>query len=84
MALTAGMAQAEQGPATVCIGLPPTPVRPWSVNQDQFEGKWSSSRAELKKQWGEFTDDDLLAIEGRVDKLGGQEFRNGMATAGKR
>jgi len=42
------------------------------VNQDQFEGKWKQFKGELKKQWGEFTDDDLLAIEGRVDKLEGK------------
>ncbi|CAE6727796.1 CsbD family protein [Nitrospira defluvii] len=42
------------------------------VNQDQFEGKWKQFKGELKKQWGEFTDDDLLAIEGSVDKLEGK------------
>ena len=73
VALTAGMAQAEQGPATVCIGLPADTGSAMAVvNQDQFEGKWKQFKGELKKQWGEFTDDDLLAIEGRVDKLEGK------------
>ncbi len=73
VALTAGMAQAEQGPATVCIGLhADTGSAMVVVNQDQFEGKWKQFKGELKKQWGEFTDDDLLAIEGRVDKLEGK------------
>ncbi len=42
------------------------------VNQDQWEGKWKQFKGELKEKWGEFTDDDLLAIEGSVDKLEGK------------
>ncbi|MDR4473789.1 MAG: CsbD family protein [Nitrospira sp.] len=71
LAITAGAgsgtAQAENGAAGVRTGAA-TAV----VNQDQFEGKWKQFTGELKKQWGEFTDDDLLAIEGSVDKLEGK------------
>lgn len=69
LALTAGvgMAQAENGAVRVPAGAA-TAV----VNQDQFEGKWKQFKGELKKQWGDFTDDDLLAIEGSVDKLEGK------------
>jgi uncharacterized protein YjbJ (UPF0337 family) len=42
------------------------------VNQDQLEGKWKQFKGELKRKWAEFTEDDLLAIEGRVDKLEGK------------
>ncbi|MCC2643838.1 MAG: yjbJ [Nitrospira sp.] len=42
------------------------------VNQDQVAGRWKQFKGELKKKWGEFTDDDLLAIEGSVDKLEGK------------
>ena len=42
------------------------------VNQDQFEGKWKQFKGELKEKWANFTEDDLLAIEGRVDKLEGK------------
>lgn len=42
------------------------------VNQDQLEGKWKQFKGELKQKWAEFTEDDLLAIEGRVDKLEGK------------
>ncbi|MBS0170687.1 MAG: CsbD family protein [Nitrospira sp.] len=42
------------------------------MNQDQFQGIWKQFKGELKKQWAEFTDDDLLAIEGSVDKLEGK------------
>ena len=42
------------------------------VNQDQLEGMWKQFKGELKQKWAEFTEDDLLAIEGRVDKLEGK------------
>lgn len=42
------------------------------VNQDQLAGKWKQFKGELKQKWAEFTEDDLLAIEGRVDKLEGK------------
>lgn len=42
------------------------------VNQDQFEGNWKQLKGALKEQWGEFTDDDLLAIEGKYDKFEGK------------
>ena len=69
IALTAGagMAQAENGAVRALTGVA-TAV----VNQDQFEGKWKQFKGELKQQWGEFTDDDVLAIERSVDKLEGK------------
>ena len=42
------------------------------VNQDQLAGKWKQFKGDLKQKWAEFTDDDLLAIEGRVDQLEGK------------
>ncbi len=42
------------------------------VNQDQLEGKWKQFKGELKLKWAEFTDDDLMLIEGRIDKLEGK------------
>ncbi|MDR4493543.1 MAG: CsbD family protein [Nitrospirales bacterium] len=41
-------------------------------NEDQFKGNWKQLKGALKEQWGEFTDDDLLAIEGRVDRFEGK------------
>jgi uncharacterized protein YjbJ (UPF0337 family) len=41
------------------------------MNEDQFKGKWKQFKGEVKKKWGNFTDDDLLFIEGRRDKLEG-------------
>jgi len=42
------------------------------LNEDQFKGKWKQFKGELKKKWGNFTDDDLLYIEGSRDKLDGK------------
>ena len=41
------------------------------MNKDQFKGKWTQFKGELKKQWGKFTDDDLLQIEGDYQKFQG-------------
>ena len=35
-------------------------------------GKWKQFKGELKQKWAEFTDDDLMLIEGRVDSLEGK------------
>ena len=42
------------------------------MNTDQFQGKWAQFKGELKKQWGKFTDDDLMEIEGNYDKFKGK------------
>ena len=41
-------------------------------NQDQFKGNWKQLKGALKENWGEFTDDDLLAIEGRAERFEGK------------
>jgi uncharacterized protein YjbJ (UPF0337 family) len=41
------------------------------MNGDQFKGRWKELKGDLKKQWGKFTDDDLLQIEGDYDKFTG-------------
>lgn len=41
------------------------------MNRDQFKGRWTQFKGELKKQWGKFTDDDLLQIEGDYQKFQG-------------
>jgi uncharacterized protein YjbJ (UPF0337 family) len=42
------------------------------MNKDQFKGQWMQFKGELKKQWGKFTDDDLMQIEGDYDKFAGK------------
>ena len=41
-------------------------------NEDQFKGNWKQLKGALKENWGEFTEDDLLAIEGRTDRFEGK------------
>lgn len=42
------------------------------LNDDQLKGNWKQFKGEFKKQWADFTDDDLLYIEGQKDKLEGK------------
>jgi uncharacterized protein YjbJ (UPF0337 family) len=37
------------------------------MNQEQFTQFWGQLKNPLKKQWGKFTEDDLLQIEGSMD-----------------
>jgi len=37
------------------------------MNQEQFGQFWRQLEVPLKNQWGKFTDDDLLKIEGNLD-----------------
>jgi uncharacterized protein YjbJ (UPF0337 family) len=41
------------------------------MNKNQFKGNWQQFKGELKKKWGQFTDDDLLEAEGDYDKFVG-------------
>ena len=73
MVLTSGVGQAGDrsfGSTKRADGHPGTATV--AVNQDQLQGKWKQFKGELKQKWGEFTDDELLAIEGSVDKLEGK------------
>jgi uncharacterized protein YjbJ (UPF0337 family) len=40
-----------------------------SMNKDQFKGSWRQFKGEVKKHWGQFTDNDLLEAEGDYDKF---------------
>jgi len=39
---------------------------------DQIAGKWKQFGGEIKKQWGQLTDDELMEINGRRDILAGK------------
>jgi uncharacterized protein YjbJ (UPF0337 family) len=43
-----------------------------AMNKDHFKAQWNQFKGELKKQWGQFTDDDLLQIEGDADTFAGK------------
>lgn len=42
------------------------------MNNDQLKGKWMQFKGELKKKWGEFTDNDLKQINGDYEKFMGK------------
>lgn len=75
-------AMAMLSSAEPASAVPPASVEPppivLIINKDQFEGKWRQFKGDLKKQWGDFTDDDLMQIEGKYDKfLGKMQERYG-------
>lgn len=39
------------------------------MNKDILLGKWKQLKGEVKKQWGNLTDEDLDRAEGDQDKL---------------
>jgi len=48
------------------------------MNSDQVKGKLKQLRGELKRKWGQITDDDITEAEGSIDKLVGRiQERNG-------
>lgn len=50
------------------------------MNWDTVKGNWKQFKGEVKRQWGDLTDDDLTTIEGNRDKLVGQvQERYGIA-----
>lgn len=42
------------------------------MNSDQFAGKWKQLKGAAKEQWGKLTDDDVEAIDGKLEKLQGR------------
>lgn len=42
------------------------------MNAEQFKGKWSQFKGEVKRQWGQLTDDDMTQAEGNYDKFMGR------------
>jgi uncharacterized protein YjbJ (UPF0337 family) len=42
------------------------------MDSDQMKGKWKQLKGEIKRKWGQVTDDDLLRAEGDMDVLIGK------------
>ena len=42
------------------------------MNADQLKGQWLQFKGDLKKTWGNFTDNDLEEIGGSFDKFVGK------------
>jgi len=50
------------------------------MNWDQIEGKWTEVKGEIRRRWGNLTDDDLEVIAGSKDKfIGRLQQRYGIA-----
>ncbi len=41
------------------------------MNTEQLKGNWNVFKGRVKEKYGEITDDDLAAVEGRYDQLVG-------------
>ncbi len=41
------------------------------MDSDRIKGKWNQIKGDVKRKWGQITDDDLLQAEGNMDKLVG-------------
>ncbi len=41
------------------------------MNSDVLKGRWKQLKGDVKRKWGELTDDDLDKIEGDEEKLRG-------------
>ena len=39
------------------------------MNRDQFKGGWQQFKGELKKKWGQLTDNDLVEAEGDYEQF---------------
>jgi len=42
------------------------------MNSDQVKGKLKQMSGEIKRKWGQLTDDDLTQAQGSMDKLVGK------------
>jgi uncharacterized protein YjbJ (UPF0337 family) len=42
------------------------------MNRDQMKGKYKQLAGEIKRKWGQITDDDLTQAQGSMDKLVGK------------
>jgi uncharacterized protein YjbJ (UPF0337 family) len=42
------------------------------MNSDQMKGKFKQLSGEIKRKWGQVTDDDLTEAQGNVEKLVGK------------
>ena len=55
------------------------------MNNDIVQGKWKQVSGTLKANWGKLTDDDLLEIDGNLEKFQGKmQEKYGMAKKKKK
>jgi uncharacterized protein YjbJ (UPF0337 family) len=50
------------------------------MNWNEIEGRWQEFRGQVKSKWAKLTDDDLMNLEGKRDRLVGSiQTRYGIA-----
>ncbi len=42
-----------------------------AINQDQIEGKWKEIKGDIRKKWGQLTENDVEATRGNLHSLAG-------------
>jgi uncharacterized protein YjbJ (UPF0337 family) len=58
--------------STVLAQASPTTQSDAQAVWEKIKGSWTTTKGAVKEQWGKLTDDDLLEIEGRREKLVGK------------
>ena len=77
---SATMSSTTSGTSTTTAGQSKTGGM--AVNRDILKGQWNQIKGEMKKKWGQLTDDDITKIEGDYDKFVGLlQTRYGYARA---
>jgi uncharacterized protein YjbJ (UPF0337 family) len=41
------------------------------MNRDILKGQWKQLKGEVRRQWGQLTDDEIDRVEGNAEKLAG-------------
>lgn len=42
------------------------------MNEDRIGGNWKQFKGKVKEKWGDLTDDDMTAVEGKREQLVGK------------
>jgi uncharacterized protein YjbJ (UPF0337 family) len=42
------------------------------MNPDILKGRWHQVKGDIRRRWGKLTDDDMLEIEGHLEKMIGK------------
>jgi uncharacterized protein YjbJ (UPF0337 family) len=51
-----------------------------TMDWNRIEGNWKQAKGKVKEKWGQLTDDDLTAVNGKRDQLEGKiQQRYGLA-----
>jgi uncharacterized protein YjbJ (UPF0337 family) len=66
----AAQAQSTTPPSTTGSSSVSTPD--FDTMWAKIKGSWTQTKGAVKEQWGKLTDDDLLEIQGRREKLVGK------------